>query len=34
MNDYWRKKVKNDALNLKLDGKDWKSISEDSYEKI
>jgi carboxyl-terminal processing protease len=28
MNDYWRKKVKNDALNLKLDGKDWKSISE------
>jgi carboxyl-terminal processing protease len=28
MNDYWRKKVKNDALNLKLDGKDWKSITE------
>ncbi len=28
MNDYWRKKVKNDALNLKLSGKDWKSISE------
>jgi carboxyl-terminal processing protease len=28
MNDYWRKKVKNDALNLKLDGKDWKYISE------
>lgn len=28
MNDFWRKKVKNDALNLKLDGKDWKSISE------
>ena len=28
LNDYWIKKVKNDALNLKLSGKDWKSISE------
>ena len=37
MNDYWRKKVKNDALNLRLDGKDWKSISENltkRYENI
>jgi len=37
MNDYWRKKVKNDAINLKLDGKDWKSISESlskRYENI
>jgi carboxyl-terminal processing protease len=28
MDDFWRKKVKNDALNMKLDGKDWKSIAE------
>jgi len=28
LNDYWTKKVKNDALNLKLNGKDWKSIAE------
>src|ERR1035437_3302374 len=37
MNDYWRKKVKNDALNSKLDGKDWKTISDNlnkRYENI
>lgn len=28
LNDIWRKRLKNDALNLKLAGKDWKSISE------
>ncbi|MDR3610611.1 MAG: carboxy terminal-processing peptidase [Ignavibacteriaceae bacterium] len=28
MNDFWRKKVKNDALNMILDGKDWKSVAE------
>jgi carboxyl-terminal processing protease len=27
-NEYWRKRVKNDALNLKIAGKDWKSIAE------
>ena len=27
-NDLWRKKVKNDALNLLLTGKDWKGIVE------
>jgi carboxyl-terminal processing protease len=37
LNDYWRKKVKNDALNEKLNGKDWKTISESltkRYENI
>lgn len=28
LDEYWRKKVKNDALNLKLTGKDWKAITE------
>lgn len=28
LNDMWRKRIKNDALNLKLAGKDWNSISE------
>ncbi len=27
-NEYWRKRVKNDALNLKIAGKDWTSIAE------
>jgi carboxyl-terminal processing protease len=27
-NEIWRKRVKNDALNLKLSGKEWKAISE------
>jgi carboxyl-terminal processing protease len=27
-NEIWRKRVKNDALNLKLAGKEWKDISE------
>lgn len=26
LNDLWRKKIKNDALNLKLNGKDWEAI--------
>ena len=28
MNDYWRKKIKNSILNLKILGKDWKSNKE------
>jgi carboxyl-terminal processing protease len=28
INEIWRKRVKNDALNLKLSGKDWESTSE------
>ena len=28
LNDIWRKRIKYDALNLKLAGKDWPSISE------
>lgn len=28
LNEIWRKRIKNDALNLKLAGKDWQSISE------
>lgn len=28
LNEIWRKRVKNDALNLKLAGKEWNSISE------
>jgi carboxyl-terminal processing protease len=28
LNDIWRKRIKFDALNLKLAGKDWPSISE------
>ncbi len=28
LNDLWRKRIKNDALNLKLAGKDWNSIAE------
>jgi carboxyl-terminal processing protease len=27
-NDIWRKRIKNDALNLKLTGKEWKDIAE------
>ena len=26
LNDLWRKRVKNDALSLKLNGKDWDAI--------
>jgi carboxyl-terminal processing protease len=35
LNDIWRKRIKNDALNLKLNGKDWddiKSNLEKRYE--
>ena len=28
LNDIWRKRIKNDALNLKLNGKDWSYIKE------
>ena len=28
LNDIWRKRIKYDALNLKLAGKDWSSIAE------
>lgn len=28
LDEFWKKKVKNDALNLKLTGKDWKAITE------
>lgn len=28
LNELWRKRIKNDALNLKLAGKDWNSIKE------
>lgn len=28
LNDIWRKRIKYDALNLKLAGKDWQSITE------
>lgn len=28
LNEIWRKRIKNDALNLKLTGKEWLSISE------
>ncbi len=28
LNEVWRKRIKHDALNLKLAGKDWNSISE------
>jgi carboxyl-terminal processing protease len=28
LNDIWRKRIKNDALNLKLNGKDWESIQK------
>ena len=28
MDDYWRKKIKNSILNLKILGKDWKSNKE------
>jgi carboxyl-terminal processing protease len=28
LNDIWRKRVKNDALNLKLGGKDWEAIQK------
>lgn len=28
INDIWRKRVKNDALNLKLGGKDWEAIQK------
>jgi len=35
LNDIWRKRTKNDALNLKLNGKDWDAIKknlENRYE--
>jgi carboxyl-terminal processing protease len=28
INELWRKRIKNDALNLKLTGKEWESIAE------
>jgi carboxyl-terminal processing protease len=28
LNDIWRKRIKNDALNLKLNGKDWDDIKK------
>jgi len=28
LNDIWRKKIKNDALNLKLNGKEWDAIKK------
>lgn len=28
LNEFWRKRVKNDALNLKLAGKEWKEIAD------
>jgi carboxyl-terminal processing protease len=28
LNDIWRKRIKNDALNLKLNGKDWDAIKK------
>ncbi len=40
LNDLWRKKIKNDALNLKLNGKDWEEIKNnlekryDNYQRL
>ncbi len=34
LNEVWRKRIKNDALNLKLQDKDWKGIVETLKEKI
>jgi carboxyl-terminal processing protease len=28
LNDIWRKRIKNDALNLKLNGKDWDAVKK------